>query len=258
MTKLSTPDQTEYRFQFEKIANPGDQIIPIEEILNNREPSDSVALRAKAIYVAETTVVGAKNLKLAQAIFADSSGKIRVDLWENQIPLIQAGQMFTITELQVREWSGEKKVSTTVKSVIKSITDEALEKITVSEAEIETIAEKVINVPFIDMVKSVNMSILCSNCSKKILQATANNIVRCDRCGCRMRLVSCKKQLSVQVLVKPIDGGAIELLIFQDSLKNIINSLDTLNEDQVAESLLALDNLQIKYDPTKMIVTKFL
>ena len=29
MTKLSMPDQTEYTFQFEKIANPGDQIIPI-------------------------------------------------------------------------------------------------------------------------------------------------------------------------------------------------------------------------------------
>jgi hypothetical protein len=43
MTKLSTPDQTEYGFQFEKIANPGDQIIPIEEILNNHEPLDSVA-----------------------------------------------------------------------------------------------------------------------------------------------------------------------------------------------------------------------
>jgi hypothetical protein len=46
MTKL-------YGFQFENIVNPGDQIIPIEEIVNNREPSESVALQGKAIYVGE-------------------------------------------------------------------------------------------------------------------------------------------------------------------------------------------------------------
>jgi hypothetical protein len=74
-----------------------------------------------------------------------------------------------------------------------------------------------------------------------------------------MRLVSCKRQLSVQVLVTPIDGDAIELSISEDILKSIISSsLHTLNEDELAESLLALENLQIYYDPTNMIVTKFL
>ena len=260
MTKLCTPDQTEYGFQFENIVNPGDQIISIEEIVNNREPSDSVALRGKASYVCETSIVGPRHLKLAEAIFADKTGKITVDLWENRICLIQAGQMFTITELQVREWSGEKKVSTTPQSVIRSITDQALEKINVLEKDIETIAEQTINIPSIDVVKSVKTYIFCSNCSKKTLQATANNIVRCDICGSRMRLVSCKRELSVKVVVlRPIDGDAIELSIAKDTLKSIISlSLQTLNEDELAESLLALENLQIKYDPTKMIITKFL
>ena len=78
-------------------------------------------------------------------------------------------------------------------------------------------------------------------------------------CGSRMRLVSCKKELSIKVVVRPIDGDAIELSIAKDTLKSIISlSLQTLNEDELAESLLALENLQIKYDPTKMIITKFL
>ena len=81
MTKVSTPDQTEYTFQFDKIANLGDQIIPIGEILNSHEQSNSVALRGKEIYVAETTIVGAKKLNLAEAIFADQTSKIRVELW---------------------------------------------------------------------------------------------------------------------------------------------------------------------------------
>ena len=78
MTKLSSPDLTECTFQFDKIANPGDQIVPIQEILNNRELSDRVALRGKAIHVGETNVVGAKKLNLAEAIFADKTGKIHL------------------------------------------------------------------------------------------------------------------------------------------------------------------------------------
>jgi hypothetical protein len=45
-----------------------------------------------------------------------------------------------------------KEMSTTPRSVIRSITDEHIEKITVSEKDIETIAKQTINVPFIDVV----------------------------------------------------------------------------------------------------------
>ena len=89
---------------------------------------------------------------MAEAIFADKTGKITVDLWENHISLIQAGQMFTITNYKFMSGLARKEMSTTPRSVIRSITDEHIEKITVSEKDIETIAKQTINVPFIDVV----------------------------------------------------------------------------------------------------------
>lgn len=74
-----------------------------------------------------------------------------------------------------------------------------------------------------------------------------------------MRVGSCTKQLSVQVTVTPSDGGdAIQLVIFQNILSELIRNVSNLQEDELAESLLALENIKITYDPSKYIITEML
>ena len=56
MTKLSSPDLTECTFQFDKIANPGDQIVPIQEILNNRELARQFMLAKPMLLVQKSSI----------------------------------------------------------------------------------------------------------------------------------------------------------------------------------------------------------
>ena len=91
------------------------------------------------------------------------------------------------------------------------------------------------------------------------MQATASNCVHCDFCDGRVRETDCKKQFVVHVVVSPSDGNAIELVIFHNTIESIIRDIsDDLTEDEVAEYLLAMEDLKFKYDPKKMAITKFL
>ena len=119
------------------------------------------------------------------------------------------------------------------------------------KGEMPCLTEKIIEVDCIDIVKSVDVSTLCLNCSKKILQGTGNIVVHCDRCGSRMRIARCKKQLSVQIIVTPksaSDGDAIDLVLCQDTLETVIKNANGLNEGELAEGLLSLGSLKVKYN----------
>ena len=87
----------------------------------------------------------------------------------------------------------------------------------------------------------------------------ASAIIRCDKCGCRMRAGSCKKQLSVHLTVTLSEGGdPVELGIFENILSEVINNVTNLQDDELAESLLALENIEITYDPSEQLITKML
>ena len=259
MTRISTPDQTEYDFQFKEIEDSRTKVVSLKEILGpNFKEWDILAVRAKILHVSETRLVGTKELKLVSAPIADTTGKIWLEIWEKLIPHVEPGGVYLFTAVHVRIWSDEKKLATTIDTTITRVDDEDLFKITLGEEETCAFS-KVINVGCIDMINFVNVSLICSSCSRKILQASASAIVRCDKCSCRMRVGSCTKQLSVHVTVTPSEGGdPIELAIFEKVLSQVISNVSNLQDDELAESLLALENIKITYDPSKRVITKML
>ena len=110
-------------------------MLTVKEILDSSDQWQIVSLCAKAIHVVETTIVGAKRLHLAHAAFADVTGSILVDLWEDQIALVKPGNVYRLTKLQVRIWAGEKKLTSTRESLFTSIADENLQNVRVSQGE---------------------------------------------------------------------------------------------------------------------------
>ena len=122
-----------------------------------------------------------------------SLGSILVDLWEDQIALVKPGNVYRLTQLQVRISAGEKKLTSTWESLFTSIADENLQNVRISQGDVRSDVIKAITVPCIDFVRRVEVSTQCRNCSRKLLQATASKTARCDRCGSRMRLSDCKK-----------------------------------------------------------------
>ena len=53
--------------------------------------------------------------------------------------MIENGKVYRITPVQVHSWAGNKKLSTTVRSVVTEIADEALSKVFVSEEDLKTV-----------------------------------------------------------------------------------------------------------------------
>ena len=81
MTKISVPGQTEYSFQFKESLPSNMQPVSIEDIISRSSEWDNVTLSGKVVCVGDTSTVGAKQLKLAETTFADSTGTIVVDIW---------------------------------------------------------------------------------------------------------------------------------------------------------------------------------
>lgn len=163
MTTISVPSQTEYSFQFKESISRN-QHVSIGDILSRCNEWENVTLNGKVVWVGDTSIVGAKELKLAEATFADSTGSIVVDVWEKHIPMIENGKVYRVTPVQVRSWAGKKKLTTTVHSVITVITDETLSKVFVSEEHLtEQCNEISVKVPNIHSVQSVEKFIHCLN-----------------------------------------------------------------------------------------------
>ena len=59
----------------------------------------NVTLGSKVVRVGGISTVGAKQLKLAETTFADSTGSIVVDIWEQHIPMIENGKVYLFVEI---------------------------------------------------------------------------------------------------------------------------------------------------------------
>lgn len=259
MTTISVPSQTEYSFQFKESISRN-QHVSIGDILSRCNEWENVTLNGKVVWVGDTSIVGAKELKLAEATFADSTGSIVVDVWEKHIPMIENGKVYRVTPVQVRSWAGKKKLTTTVHSVITVITDETLSKVFVSEEHLtEQCNEISVKVPNIHSVQSVEKFIHCLNkyCSRRLIRPSSTKIVHCDRCGYSTRSANCTEQLCVKVVIE-LDGQEIHLTAFQNVLNSIFEGQGTctLSATEVSEKLLLLEEINIKYNSETQIITE--
>lgn len=262
MTKISVPGQTEYSFQFKESVMPSrTQPVSIEDILSRTNEWENVTLSGKVVRVGEISTVGAKQLKLAETTFADSTGTIVVDIWEQHIPMIENGKVYRIAPVQVRSWAGKKKLSTTVRSIVTEIADDTLSKVFVSEEDLNTVDfnEVTVKVSNIHSVQAVETFIHCLNkyCSRRLLQPSAGKIVHCDRCGYTMRSSNCTKQVCAKIVIQLESGEQVNLTAFQSVLNRIFEGeISSLSETDVAEKLLLLEELTIRYNSDTQIITE--
>ena len=136
----------------------------------------------------ETKTVGSgrKKLKLCEAVIADETAYIPIDLWESHIPSIQQGQVYTFQSVQLRIWAGKKKLSTTLRTTIKQeaedndmiITPSALEE--EDDQEDVVLTAKVIEFEALDKFEKFYK---CPKCNKKAYQGTSTKRAKCHKCG---------------------------------------------------------------------------
>lgn len=253
MTKVSIANQSEYSFQYKPLDF---KVSAVKEILESCEEWDTVCIRGKAVHLAEMTEVGGqKKLKLMQTTFADETGSIAADIWEQHTSMIETGKLYLLQDVHVRIWNGNKKVSTTINSTITPLNDDSLEAINVAQEDIQSDVIRSITVPNISFVRKVESSIACVACSRKVLQSTDNKFVSCDRCGSTMRIRDCNIQMCAKIVVQ-CGNEQLNLTIFNTLSSIVQGDLSGLDNEKIAQLLLNFDNLRIKYNTNTMVVTE--
>ena len=261
MTKVSFPDSSEYSFQFEDVSLATPDPMTILQVLNESDEWNLVTVKGKVVTVKDPVIVGERKLKLAEAVFADASGSIALDIWEAMIDTIKEGNWYCLNNVQVRLWSGKKKLSTSFRTTVSSITDEtATVNISPSFAggEQKSIeAESVTSNVEIFSIEKVERFLKCLNCKKKIIQVSSSSVVHCDRCGHTMKSVRCTIGFCARVLVDTDKGSRITLKLFEDVLQKVIgDDICELNESEVATKLLQFDDVYVKYDSSSGTVSE--
>ena len=103
MTNISNPEQHEYNFQYAQLATP--ELIPVTilQVLNSNKEWDVVTVRGKIVSMKQARTVGSprKRLNLMEAVIADETGTIPIDVWESNIGEVHEGQVYLLDRVQV-------------------------------------------------------------------------------------------------------------------------------------------------------------
>ncbi len=203
MTKLSVPRPDEYGFQFQKVASS----TPIEciNMIKDLEDGTEIIVRGKVHSIGEPRYTGAKRLQVCEISLGDSTGVVKVNLWEDFISKFEIGHCYTISPVQVRSWMGKKKISTVIYSDVVEICDD--QELLDLEAPVEgddaanddTVT---VQVKSIDLIDKIDTFLRCDKCGKKVLQLSSSDFAHCDYCGRHMRTAKCKKDVCVKFCVE--------------------------------------------------------
>ena len=255
ITKISVPDQTEYSFQYSVDTVATSPILSVAQILNSSSDWDKVTIYGKIVHVCDQELAGQNKLRLARATFADSTGTIAIDLWEENFAVIKIGTVYRIAPIQVRVWNEAKKLSTMCSSVVTPVTDTTISQLQIPEEQLKSGNETVtVTVANIHTIEKVERFIACFNCAKRILQGTSSNVVHCDWCGHTMRISNCSQYVCAK-LVLYLNDRQIHLTAFQDVLSNVIKGdFAKFSEAEIAEMLLLLNNITVAYNANSRVV----
>lgn len=118
--------------------------------------------------------------------------------------LVFTGLVYTLTNLQVRVWSGEKKLSMTVRTFVQPVQDPALSETPIDSTDKET--EETLQISDVHSVQKIDKYFKCKHCNKKIVQGTCTDVIQCECCGFIMRATTCEKSVTAKIVVLQIFG----------------------------------------------------
>jgi hypothetical protein len=141
MTSVTVADQAEYFFQY---TEPVEVITDVSTVIEEKDPYNMVNIRGKVVQLTPVEKVGKQQFKLRNGAFVDSTGVIKLQIWQENIAEIEEGKAYTVTLARVGIWKGEKSVGTTKLSVITTYTGD-LDTKDVSSEEIQDQTTKLLS-----------------------------------------------------------------------------------------------------------------
>lgn len=89
------------------------------------------------------------------------------------------------------------------------------------------------------------------------MQVSASAFIHCNYCGRHTRVANFKKDICVKfIILRKEDEEKLELTAFGNALTGVCHNILSLSSDQeVAETLLALENIYVTYNLSSMVVS---
>lgn len=159
--------------------------------------------------------------------------------------------MYTFTNLQVRVWSGKKKLSTTIRTVVQPVQDPALSQIPIDSTDKET--EETLQVSDVHSVQKIEKYLKCKHCNKKILQGTCTDVIQCERCGFIMRATTCEKSVTAKIVL--LDEQQVSLKIDDTLLTKMFGDVISIDDKTLAQKLLFLEDFAVTYNTDTLVVS---
>lgn len=259
MTSVTVADQAEYSFQY---TEPVEVITDVSTIIEEKDPYNMVNIRGKVVQLTPVEKVGKQQFKLRNGAFVDSTGVIKLQIWQENIAEIEEGKAYTVTLARVGIWKGEKSVGTTKSSVITTYTGDLDTKDVSSEEIVQLLGSNnktVIEVPNFRSIESVSTYKGCNNekCSKRIIQESSNPIIHCDQCGNTARALDLTLNTCAKIVVRnPQQQKDITLTLFGDVLGELVENVYLLDKSVVAEKLLMIGPVSITFNCSTNVVSQ--
>ena len=169
-----------------------------------------------------------------------------------QIFLLFTGLVYTLTNLQVKVWSGKKKLSTIFRTVVQPFHDPVLSQIPTDSKEQE--AEETLQLSDVHSVQKIEKYLKCKHCNKKILQGTCTDVIQCERCSFTMRTTICEKSVTAKVVVL-LGEQQLFLKIDEVVLTKMFGDVISIDDKTLAEKLLFLENFAVTYNIDTLLVS---
>ena len=158
MTHVSVPKPSEYAFQFTNTTACRYERVTVSEAIATCEEWDDVE---KIINLGSPHTVQRKGqnvlttIDVGENVLADTTGSIRLDVWDTNIRQLRLGQVYHLSYAEIRLWSGQKKISTTVNTRVTVVEDESFSEIAVEDRdEARILGEEVLEIDNILSVES--------------------------------------------------------------------------------------------------------
>lgn len=205
------------------------------------------------ISIGETKVVEmfGNTKEKKEIIIADSTGNVKVAVFENLIAELQLDNCCTLTNLSSRKYSDF--YLTTTKSTKITVQDDDLGEIN-DDIEENELPEKNGQIQNIQIVKKFH----CGSCNKKMDIPEGIKKIKCPHCNLKGNVESFQFKVTSRFNLKE-DKTTTHLVAFHDTISDFLNSQnrsDYLNDiDQLEDYFL--DIISIKCTVNEDVVTKF-
>ena len=239
-----------------KIAKPeiiSSNTMSIAEIQQVRN-GQAVTVAAKVLKVQEKSEVK-PNLFKQDVTVSDSTGTIRVTLWQDDVDKLVLDKCYKMEKLIMQSFKGEKYLSPPKQSGSSIIQIDDIGTVEDLE-EPEEDDENEIQDAEVVGVSHISSNSMCISCSGKV-EGTTGMIGQCTKCSTVQRLDRCKKQLCCKVVLRNDNGQSKDLNVFLPMMRKIISNETITDEDEIEEvvtKLLMAEKFTARYSASNTVI----